>query len=174
MDLVERVATALEGSLLPSVIARGGTVRVVEVQGGVATLEVGGSPGAVLPLASRIQQLLRAAVPELTGVRLVGPHAEPPPAEHGQSVVDRVRGVLDAEVNPMIAAHGGRVTLVEVDQGWARIRLEGGCQGCSLAEVTVRQGIEPLLRARVPELVGLADVTDHAAGTTPFFSAEKR
>jgi Fe-S cluster biogenesis protein NfuA len=66
------------------------------------------------------------------------------------------------------------VTLVEVDQGWVRIRLEGGCQGCSLAEVTVRQGIEPLLRARVPEMVGLADVTDHVAGTTPFFSAEKR
>ena len=74
----------------------------------------------------------------------------------------------------MIAAHGGRVTLVEVDQGWVRIQLEGGCQGCSLAEVTVRQGIEPLLRARIPEMVGLADVTDHAAGTTPFFSAEKR
>jgi Fe-S cluster biogenesis protein NfuA len=74
----------------------------------------------------------------------------------------------------VIAAHGGRVVLVEVDQGWVRIRLEGGCQGCSLAEVTVRQGIEPLLRARVPEMVGLADVTDHAAGTNPFFSAEKR
>jgi Fe-S cluster biogenesis protein NfuA len=174
MDLVDRVATALERSVLPSVIARGGTVRVVDVRGGVATLELRGSPGAVLPLASRIQQLLSAAVPELTGVRLVGPHAEPPPADHGQSLADRVRGVLEAEINPVVAAHGGRVTLVEVDQGWARIRLEGGCQGCSLAEVTVRQGIEPLLRARVPELVGLADVTDHAAGTTPFFSAEKR
>jgi len=66
------------------------------------------------------------------------------------------------------------VALFEHDQGWARIRLEGGCQGCSLAEVTIRQGIEPLLRARVPELVGLADVTDHAAGTDPYFSAEKR
>jgi Fe-S cluster biogenesis protein NfuA len=174
MDLVDRVAMALERSVLPSVIARGGTVRVVDVQGGVAILEVRGSPGAVLPLASRIQQLLRAAVPELTGVRLVGPHAEPPPADHGQSLADRVRGVLDAEINPVIAAHGGQVTLVEVDQGWARIRLEGGCQGCSLAEVTLRQGIEPLLLARVPELVGLADVTDHGAGTTPFFSAEKR
>jgi Fe-S cluster biogenesis protein NfuA len=172
MDLVDKVATALESSVLPSVIARGGTVRVVDVQDAVATLEVRGSPGAALPLASRIQQLLRAAVPELTGVRLVGPHAEPPPADHGQSLADRVRGVLEAEINPVIAAHGGRVILVEVDQGWARIRLEGGCQGCSLAEVTVRQGIEPLLRARVPELVGLADVTDHAAGTTPFFSAE--
>jgi Fe-S cluster biogenesis protein NfuA len=174
MGLVDKVAMALERSVLPSVIARGGTVRVVDVQDAVATLEVRGSPGAALPLASRIQQLLRAAVPELTGVRLVGPHAEPPPADHGQSLVDRVRGVLEAEINPVIAAHGGRVALVEADQGWVRIRLEGGCQGCSLAEVTVRQGIEPLLLARVPELVGLADVTDHAAGTTPFFSAEKR
>lgn len=174
MDLVDRVAAALERSVLPSVIARGGAVRVVDVQEGVATLEVRGSPGAVLPLASRIQQLLIAAVPELTGVRIVGPHAEPPPADHGQSLADRVREVLEAEINPVIAAHGGRVVLVDLDQGWARIRLEGGCQGCSLAEVTVRQGIEPLLAARVPEVVGLADVTDHAAGTDPYFSAEKR
>jgi Fe-S cluster biogenesis protein NfuA len=53
----------------------------------------------------------------------------------------------------------------DVRQGWLRVRLEGGCQGCSLAEVTLRQGIEPLLRARVPEMVGLIDVTDHEAGT---------
>jgi len=128
----------------------------------------------VLPLAARIQDLIRAAVPEITGVRIVGPGGEPPPAGHGGSLADRVRTVLDVEVNPVIAAHGGRVVLVEADQGWVRIRLEGGCQGCSLAEVTIRQGVEPLLRARVPEMVGLADVTDHAAGTKPFFSAEKR
>jgi Fe-S cluster biogenesis protein NfuA len=174
MDLVDRAAAALERSVLPAVIARGGIMRVVTVEEGVATLEVRGSPGAVLPLASRIQDLLGAAVPEITGVRVVGPGTEPPPADRGGSFVDRVRTVLDAEVNPVIAAHGGRVTLVGVDQGWVRIRLEGGCQGCSLAEVTIRQGIEPLLRARVPEMVGLADVTDHAAGTKPFFSAEKR
>jgi Fe-S cluster biogenesis protein NfuA len=174
MDLVDRAMATLRRSVLPSVIARGGTVRVVAVEEGTAILEVRGSPGAALPLASRIQELLGAAVPEITGVQFVGAHAEPPPAGRGERLADRVRDVLDAEINPVIAAHGGRVTLVEVDQGWVRIRLEGGCQGCSLAEVTVRQGIEPLLRARVPEMVGLADVTDHAAGTTPFFSAEKR
>ena len=174
MDLVDRVAAALERSVLPAVIARGGAVQVIAVEDGVATLEVRGSPGAALPLASRIQGLLGAAVPEITGVRLVGPHAEPPPAGHGESLADRVRGILDTEINPVIAAHGGRVDLVEAEHGWVHIRLEGGCQGCSLAEVTIRQGIEPLLRARVPEMVGLADVTDHAAGTTPFFSAEKR
>jgi len=100
-------------------------------------------------LASRIQDLLGAAVPEITGVRIVGPHVDPPPAGGGR-FADRVRAVLDAEVNPMIAVHGGRVVLVEADQGWVQFRLEGGCQGCSLAEVTIRQGIEPLLRTRVP------------------------
>jgi Fe-S cluster biogenesis protein NfuA len=174
MDLVARVTAALQRSVLPSVVARGGTVRVVTVDDDVATLEVRGSPGAVLPLASRIEGLLRAAVPEVTRVRIVSPGAESALGGHGEHLADRVRAVLDAEVNPVVATHGGRVTLVEVDQGWVRIRLEGGCQGCSLAEVTVRQGIEPLLRARVPEVVGLADVTDHEAGTEPFFSAEKR
>jgi Fe-S cluster biogenesis protein NfuA len=81
---------------------------------------------------------------------------------------------LDAEVNPSIAAHRGHVTVVSTDNGWVRVRLEGGCQGCSLAEVTIRQGIEPLLRARFPGVTGVADVTDHEAGTDPFFSPEKR
>ena len=52
--------------------------------------------------------------------------------------------------------------------------MRRGCQGCSLAEVTIRQGIEPLLRARLPAMTGLTDVTDHEAGTDPFFSPEKR
>jgi Fe-S cluster biogenesis protein NfuA len=77
-------------------------------------------------------------------------------------------------VNPAIAAHRGHVTVDGAADGWIRIRLEGGCQGCSLAEVTVRQGIEPLLRARLPAMTGLADVTDHQAGPDPFFSPEKR
>jgi Fe-S cluster biogenesis protein NfuA len=58
--------------------------------------------------------------------------------------------------------------------GWIRVRLEGGCQGCSLAEVTLRQGIEPVLRARLPAMTGLVDVTEHEAGTEPFFSPAKR
>jgi Fe-S cluster biogenesis protein NfuA len=74
----------------------------------------------------------------------------------------------------VIAAHRGHVTVDGAAEGWIRIRLEGGCQGCSLAEVTVRQGIEPLLRARLPAMTGLADVTDHQAGADPFFSPEKR
>ena len=77
-------------------------------------------------------------------------------------------------MNPSIAAHRGHVTVVGTGSGWVRVRLEGGCQGCSLAEVTIRQGIEPLLRTRLPGVTGVADVTDHEAGTDPFFSPEKR
>lgn len=173
MDLTARVASALERSVLPSVIARGGTVRVAAVENGVARLEVTGSPGAALPMASRIEALILAAVPGITSVQITGPGAGSPRAAAG-SLAERARRILETEINPAIAAHRGHVQIAGADEGWVRIRLEGGCQGCSLAEVTLRQGIEPLLRARLPDMIGLADVTDHAAGTEPFFSAEKR
>jgi Fe-S cluster biogenesis protein NfuA len=175
-DLAARVTAALERSVLPSVIARGGAIRVAAVgPGGVVTLEVTGSPGAALPLASRIEAAVRAAVPQVTAVRLVTPGAGPPgPPPGAAGLAEAARQVLDAEVNPAIAAHHGHVTVTGAEGGWIRIRLGGGCQGCTLAEVTIRQGIEPLLRARLPAITGLTDVTDHQAGTSPFFSPEKR
>ncbi len=173
MDLTDMVTAALQRSVLPAVIARGAGLRVAAVQDGVAVLEVTGSPGAVLPLVSRIEALICSAFPEITGVRITAPGAGSPGSAAG-SLAERARDVLGAEINPVIAAHHGHVALAGVDQGWVRIRMEGGCQGCSLAEVTLRQGVEPLLRARLPDMTGLADVTDHEAGTQPFFSAEKR
>jgi Fe-S cluster biogenesis protein NfuA len=175
--LAAQVTAALERSVLPSVIARGGAVRVTAARNGVVTLEVTGSPGAVFPLASRIEAVIRAAMPEITAVRLTTPgtkHAGPPPAGAGD-LADAARTIIDAEVNPAIAAHRGHVTVTGVTgDGWIRIRLDGGCQGCSLAEVTIRQGIEPLLRSRLPAMTGLIDVTEHEAGTEPFYSPEKR
>jgi Fe-S cluster biogenesis protein NfuA len=175
-DLIAEVTATLERSVLPSVIARGAAVRVAAAADGIVTLEVTGSPGAVFPLASRIEALVRAAVPGIIAVRLVTPSAGPAgsPPDAGGSLAEAARRVLDAEVNPAIAAHRGHVSVDGAVDGWIRIRLEGGCQGCSLAEVTVRQGIEPLLRARLPAMTGLVDVTDHEAGTEPFFSPEKR
>ena len=210
-DLAAQVTAALERGILPSVIARGGAVRVTAAGDGVVTLEVTGSPGAVYPLAARIEAVIRAAVPGITAVRLAAPGTGPagpgtgptgpgtgpaalgtgpaapgtvPAAPEtrpagsapggGEGLAEAARRIIDAEVNPAIAAHRGHVTVTGVSQGWLRIRLDGGCQGCSLAEVTIRQGIEPLLRDRLPAITGLIDVTDHEAGTDPFFSPEKR
>ena len=171
-DLAAEVTAALGRSILPSVIARGAaSLRVVAAEDGVVTLQADGSPGAVLPVLGRIEAQIRAAVPGVTAVRL----APAGPAPSGTGDLGRAaQRILDAEINPGIAAHRGRVTVAGAAGGWIRVRLDGGCQGCSLAEVTLRQGIEPLLRARLPQLTGLIDVTDHEAGTEPFFSPEKR
>jgi len=176
-DLTAQVTAALERGILPSVIARGGAIRVAAAGDGIVTLEVTGSPGAVFPLASRIEAVIRAAVPGITAVRLVAPGTRPsgPAREAAEDLAETARRIIDAEVNPAIAAHRGHVTVTgATDDGWIRIRLNGGCQGCSLAEVTIRQGIEPLLRSRLPAMTGLSDVTDHEAGTEPFYSPEKR
>jgi Fe-S cluster biogenesis protein NfuA len=182
--LAAEVTAALGRSILPSVIARGAVgLRVVAAEDGVVTLAADGSPGAVLPILGRIEAQLRAAVPGVSAVRLAP--AGPPPPEAGDppdagdlpeagDLAEAARAVLDAEINPAIAAHRGRVTVAGVTGGWIRVRLEGGCQGCSLAEVTLRQGIEPVLRARLPEMTGLVDVTEHEEGTDPFFSPAKR
>ena len=200
-DPAAAVTAALERSIAPTVIARGAALRVAGVRDGVVTLEVTGSPGAVYPLAERIETMIRAAAPGITAVRLVAPGPGPAeaagpagapgpepaqatgaaeatgtaaPPDPAGDLAAAARRILDAEVNPAIAAHRGHVTVDGAADGWIRIRLEGGCQGCSLAEATVRQGIEPLLRARLAAMTGLADVTDHQAGPDPFFSPEKR
>ena len=176
-DLATQVTEALERSILPTAIARGAaSLRIAAANDGVVTLEVAGSPGAVLPMLTGIEAQIRAAVPGVTAVRLAAPASEsaPAPPGAGGDLADAAQCIMDAEVNPAIAAHRGHVTVADADGGWVRIRLEGGCQGCSLAEVTIRQGIEPLLRARLPGLTGVADITDHEAGTDPFFSPEKR
>jgi Fe-S cluster biogenesis protein NfuA len=171
-DLAAEVTAVLERSILPSVIARGATVRVASADDGVVILETGGSPGAVLPVLSRIETQIRSAVPGVAAVRLAADAAPPSPA--AEDLRSEAQRILDAEVNPAIAAHRGHVAVDSVGGGWVRIRLEGGCQGCSLAEVTIRQGIEPLLRSRLPGMTGVADVTDHEKGIDPFFAPEKR
>ena len=171
-DLAAEVTAALRRSILSSVIARGAAgLRVVAADDGVVTLAADGSPGAVRPILRRIEAQIRAAVPGVTAVKLAS--ADPALPEVGD-LGGAAQLILDAEINPAIAAHRGRVTVAGGSDGWIRVRLEGGCQGCSLAEVTLRQGIEPVLRARLPQLTGVVDVTEHEAGTEPFFSPAKR
>ena len=96
-----------------------------------------------------------------------------PSAELSGDVAQRVVQVLDDQINPAIAAHGGRAELVAVEDGIAYLRLGGGCQGCGMATVTLSQGIEVAILDAVPELTGVVDVTDHASGTNPFFESAK-
>lgn len=83
-------------------------------------------------------------------------------------LADRVRRVLDERVNPGVAAHDGRISLVDLRDGVAYLRMGGGCQGCGMSAVTLRLGVEEMLRAEIPDLVGVEDVTDHASGANPY------
>lgn len=89
-------------------------------------------------------------------------------------LADQVAQVLAEAVNPAIAAHGGMAELVSVDGTVVYLKLGGGCQGCGMAQVTLKSGIERILLESIPELTDIVDVTDHASGADPYYQRSKK
>jgi Fe/S biogenesis protein NfuA len=94
------------------------------------------------------------------------PRVEGPP--QGE-LATKVKEVLDAQVNPAVAAHGGEIVLVDVQGSEIFIEMAGGCQGCALSRMTLKQGVERMVRQAVPEITAVHDVTDHTSGDNPFY-----
>lgn len=125
---------------------------------------------------------LDGAALELTdqGLAMNNPNAPAPPAMSAPAgdlegpLVERVQQVLQEQVNPAIASHGGGAELVSIDGTIAYLRLFGGCQGCGLAQVTLKQGIERIILESIPELSQVVDVTDHASGEDPYYQSQKK
>ena len=84
-----------------------------------------------------------------------------------------IQALLEQRINPQVASHGGRISLVDVQDDTAYIRLEGGCQGCGMADVTLKQGVTKEIQALVPGIRTVLDVTDHAGGTNPYHQPGK-
>ncbi len=80
-----------------------------------------------------------------------------------------VAEIIASEVNPVVASHGGHVDLIGVDSGKAIIAFGGGCQGCGMVDVTLKQGVEVMIKDSVPGISEVVDATDHTAGTNPFY-----
>jgi len=97
----------------------------------------------------------------------------PPPDLSGE-IPQRVLMVLEEQINPAIASHGGTAELVAVEGSIAYLRLGGGCVGCGMAAVTLSQGIEVAILDSVPEITEVIDVTDHASGANPYYEAAKK
>ncbi|MDB4988950.1 MAG: uncharacterized protein JWN04_4128 [Myxococcaceae bacterium] len=85
-------------------------------------------------------------------------------------VAERVYRIIQDQINPSVAAHGGNVQLLDVKDGTVFVKLGGGCQGCGQADTTVKQGIQTAICDAIPEIHTVLDVTDHAAGTNPYFA----
>ena len=84
-----------------------------------------------------------------------------------------IQELLDTQVNPGVATHGGHVDLMDVQDNVVYIRFGGGCQGCGMVSVTLNQGVEQAIREAFPEIREIVDVTDHAAGTNPYYQSSK-
>jgi len=136
-----------------------------------------------LPLDGFMLYIDAASVPYLTGAEIDyttsatggqltvrAPKLKGTPPAADAPLAERVRYLLDSEINPQIASHGGRVSLEDVsDSGAVTLRFGGGCHGCGMADVTLKQGIEKTLRARLPEITAVRDATDHASGHNPYY-----
>jgi Fe/S biogenesis protein NfuA len=90
------------------------------------------------------------------------------------SVDDKVRMLLDVEINPSLAMHGGYAELDRVEDDTAYVVMGGGCQGCGLAQLTLTEGIKAQIENRIPEIREVVDVTDHASGSNPFYEASAK
>src|SRR5690606_37935439 len=116
--------------------------------------------------AEGIQNFEENPPAETENVELSGTQLSEKLAQNPQAV--RVQQVLDADINPMVASHGGRIALVDVKDDSVYVRREGGCQGCSSSHATLTQGVELAIKRALPDVKNVVDVTDHASGHNPF------
>ena len=144
----EETAPRLEGATVDFV------ERVNESGFEVRMAPAGGNPVESTPGTSAPGE--STPVESTTGAAPTGPLAE------------RVREVLDSQINPAIAAHDGAITLVDVRDTEIYLEMSGGCQGCAMSRMTLRQGVERMVLQAVPEITVIHDVTDHASGENPF------
>lgn len=85
-----------------------------------------------------------------------------------------VQRLIDLEINPAVAQHGGHIDLLDVSDGVAYVHMGGGCQGCGMASVTLAHGVRTAILDRFPEITDVRDTTDHAQGTNPYYQASKK
>jgi Fe/S biogenesis protein NfuA len=106
-----------------------------------------------------------------SGFRFDNPNLKPLGSQPLEGpVVERVQRVIEEQINPGVATHGGRIALVDIRENIVYVSMGGGCQGCGMAKVTLTQGIKQIIKEAAPEIIDVRDVTDHAAGENPYFS----
>lgn len=124
---------------------------IEKLQGATLDLPSGGGAGMVLRNPNRPSPLAGIDI-ELTG-----------------DVVERINTLLEKAINPSLAQHGGYAELRAWEEPRAYVLMGGGCQGCAVSAITLRNGIERTLKDQIPEILEVIDVTDHASGTNPYY-----
>ena len=98
------------------------------------------------------------------------PNTKTPIIDENSTIEERINAVIINEVNPGLAAHGGMVDLVEFKEGKAILKFGGGCQGCGMVDLTLADGVEKLLKERIPEITEVSDMTDHSFTDNAYYN----
>ena len=172
---VRRFASADEAAGSPLAAAIFGIpaagVAEVIVSGNLVTVVKRG-PTPWTAIGKPVGAAIRAALS--TSAPAVAPRETAAAATNDDALYEQVAQLFETKVNPMVARHGGAVELIDVQDGVVMLRMGGGCQGCGMADVTLRQGIEGMLREHAPAVKGVVDVTDHSSGANPYFASAKK
>lgn len=126
------------------------------------------------PLLDQVRGVLQDGLDNAPAAAAPSPGAEASGSDDellSREIRVRVQDVLDSEINPGIAAHGGLISIVDVQGTKLFLSMGGGCQGCASAAATLAEGVERAIRAQVPEVTEIMDSTDHAAGSNPYFQS---
>ena len=105
------------------------------------------------------------------GFKIENPHRIPPHLKG--TIVEKVQEIIDEKINPGVASHGGQVTLIDVKGSIAYVQFGGGCQGCGMVDLTLKQGVEGVLKQSLPEIEEVIDITDHADGKNPYYQQSR-
>lgn len=174
--VISKLRRLVQGQIRNLVMERGGDLELRGYADGVADLAFSGSPGAAYPIKDVIRNTIVHYIPEIVDVRLGAAGAgsgDTGPLPSADTPLERVQRIFDTQINPAVRAHGGHIELVSFEGGTVCVQFQGGCQGCAMADVTLRQGVEAMLKGEVAEIIAVVDVTDHASGTNPYFRTRK-
>lgn len=156
------------GSALPDALFADEDVAALQVQGAsVIVWRDGATPwqelaGRIVPV---IRQVLQADRPAVSAAAMETVKDAPT-----EEIAPMVQRLFDDHINPALAGHGGFARLVKVEDRDVYLEMGGGCQGCAASRLTLRNGIESAIRRAVPQVREVVDVTDHAAGTNPYYA----
>ncbi len=167
-EVTAKIKELIDTRIRPAAAQDGGDVIFRGFKDGVVLLEMVGSGYG---LKDGVENMLRHYVPEVTGVSDFRDAEAKPGLDTPAGKA--IQTLLDDMVNPSVAAHGGHISLVDVREDTAYIRLEGGCQGCGMADVTLKQGVATEIQRVAPDIVTVLDVTDHAGGDNPYYQPGK-
>ena len=159
-----KVAEVISERITPVVGKDGGAVKFHGLRESDAILEFNGS---AIGLFNGIENMIKHFVPSIDRVINFFDTLPKPGLETKQGV--EVRRLLDEEINPSVAMHGGHISLIDIKDDTVYIRLEGGCQGCGMADVTLKQGVEVTIKNALPSIKAVLDTTDHAEGLNPYY-----